>query len=172
MTSDEQILQAVESVDGFMKYFPFIIWLPRVVKQEYIIRVIYGLECIFWWENCLLSAAIFPLCIALFLITGSQFKLISSLIRDMDEVMCKVENPDNELHEFPGEIFTGNKKEISTERKLSSKMRQNYLQEDDIYQHSERFHDISSPEIKSTTKNDPGSVYLLECIKLHQASIE
>jgi hypothetical protein len=44
MTSDEEILQAAETVDGFTKYFPFVIWLPPVAKHDFIIRVIYGLQ--------------------------------------------------------------------------------------------------------------------------------
>jgi uncharacterized protein YqhQ len=46
MTSDQEILQEVETVDGFTKYFVFLMWLPPVLKQELIIRVIYGLQCI------------------------------------------------------------------------------------------------------------------------------
>jgi hypothetical protein len=89
----------------------------------------------------------------------------------MEEVMCTVGNPDNDLHEVPEQIFTADSNNLSNESKLSSNMQQNSLQEGDIKQHSERVHDLSSPEIKTTTKNDRGSVYLLECIKLHQASI-
>jgi hypothetical protein len=40
--------------------------------------------------------------------TGTQFKLISSIIREMDEVMCRVENPGNILHAVPIELFTTN----------------------------------------------------------------
>jgi hypothetical protein len=61
---------------------------------------------------------------------------------------------------------------LSTERMPIWKMQQNSLQESDIIKQSERIHDPSSPQIKSTSINDPGSVYLLECIKLHQASIK
>jgi hypothetical protein len=51
ITSDEEILQAAETEDGSKKYFPFVIWLPQVLKQKFVIRVMYGLQCIFWWEN-------------------------------------------------------------------------------------------------------------------------
>jgi hypothetical protein len=61
---------------------------------------------------------------------------------------------------------------VCTERILSTKLEQNILQEDDINRHLERIHDFSSPEIKSTTKNEPENFYLVECIKLHQASIK
>jgi hypothetical protein len=70
----------------------------------------YGLQYIFWWENCLFAAVIYPLSAVLFLFTGTQFKLISSIIREKDEVMCTVETPDNVLHEAPEQIFTGNRK--------------------------------------------------------------
>jgi hypothetical protein len=46
MTSDEEILQEIETADGITKYFPFVIWFPPVLKQEFIIRVIYGLQFI------------------------------------------------------------------------------------------------------------------------------
>jgi hypothetical protein len=198
MTSDEDIIQAAETVDGFTKYFLFVIWLPPVVKQEIIIRVIYGLQCICLWEICLFTAAIAPLYTVLFLFAGTQFKLISSIIREMDEVMCGVENPGNTLHEVPQQPFNTDRIKptytfqipmskklslksqldseehtgLSTERMLSSKIQQISLQQGDIIQQSETVHDLSSPEIKSTTMNDPGSFYLLECIKLHQASIK
>jgi hypothetical protein len=172
MTSDEEILQAAETADGFRKYFPFVIWLPQVVKQKFVIRVMYGLQCIFWYEICLISASFCPFSAVLILFTGTQFKLISSIIREMEEVMYTVEKSDNDLHEVPEQIFTADSNNLSNESKLSSKMQQNSLQEDDINQHSERAHDLSSPEIKSTSKKDPGSVYLLECIKLHQGSIK
>jgi hypothetical protein len=113
MTSDEEILQAADNVDGFTKYFPFLIWLPPVEKQEIIIRVIYGLQCILLWEICLFTAAIVSFYTVLFLFTGTQFKLISSIIREMEEVMYAVDNPDNDLHEIPEQIFTADKKKFS-----------------------------------------------------------
>jgi len=198
MTSDEEILQEVETVDGFTKYFVFVIWLPPVVKQEYIIRIIYGLQCIYTWDICLFSAAITPFYTVIILYTGTQFKLISSIIREMDEVMCRVENPGNILHEVPEQPFTTDPENpsdsiqspmsnnpplksnldieeptaLSNQRILSSKIQQNVLQEENIIRESERIQDISSPEIKSRTKIDPEIYYLVECIKLHQASIK
>jgi hypothetical protein len=172
MTSDEEILQATETVDGFTKYFPLIVWLPPIVKQEIFIRVMYGLQCIFWYEMCLFSATIFPFYVVLFLFTGTQFKLISSIIREMDKEMCGVENPYIELHEVPEQIFTADRKNLSTEGKLRSIVGQSSLQNDDIIQHSERVQVISSPEIKSTARIDTEVFYLRECITLHQASIK
>jgi len=198
MTSDQEILQESESIDGFEKYFMFVIWLPPVVKQEFIIRVIYVLQLICGWELSLLTAAFISLYTVLFLCTGTQFKLISSIIREMDEVIFRVENPGNIIHDVPKQLFTTDTKEhsesfqspmskklllqsnlhieeptaLSIERTLSSKMKCDFLQEDDINRQSERIHDLSSPEIKSTTKNDPESLYLVQCIKLHQASIK
>jgi hypothetical protein len=198
MTSDEEIIQEVETVDGFTKYFVFVIWLPPVVKQEFIIRVIYGLQCIYMWGICLFSVAVTPFYTVIILYTGTQFKLISSIIREMDEVMCRVENSGNILHEVPEQPFTTDPKNpsdsiqspisnnlplksnldieeptaLSSERILSSKMQQKVLLEDDISRESERIHDISSPEINSRTKKDPEIYHLVECIKLHQASIK
>jgi hypothetical protein len=198
MTSGEKILQEAESIDGFTKYFLFVIWLPPVLKQEFIIRVIYGLQCICLWEICLFTSAIAPLYTVLFLYTGTQFKLISSIISEMDEVMCRLQNSDITPREVPEQLLTTDTRNpsdsshslmskklplksnldteeppvLSTESILSSKMQQNFLQEFDINRQSERLHDRSSPEIKSTTKNDPESLYLVECIKLHQASIK
>jgi len=108
MTSDEEILQEVETVDGFKKYFIFVMWLPPVVKQKFIIRIMYGLQCIYWWEIHLFAIAYVPLYGALFLYTGTQFKLISSIIREMDEVTFRVKNPCNTLHEVPIELFSTN----------------------------------------------------------------
>jgi len=198
MTSNEEILQEFETVDGFTKYFVFVTWLPPVLKQEFIIRVIYGLQCVCAWEICLFSAAVTPFYIVLLLYTGTQFKLISSIIREMDEVMYRVENPGNMLHEVPIQMFAtdtirpsdsvqspASKKlplksnfdieertALSTERILSSKMQLNTVHEFGIHRQPEIIHDLSSSEIKSTTINDPGSFYLVECIKLHQASIK
>jgi len=187
ITSDEEILQEVETVDGFKKYFIFVMWLPPVVKQKFIIRVMYGLQFIIGWEVCLFTASLTPFYTVLYLYIGTQFKLISSIIKEMDEVMCRVENPGNILHEVTEQNFkTGTKiisdlfqsnmntekpTALSKERILNAKMQQNILQEVDINRQSERI-DLSTPEIKSTTKNDPESFYLVECIKLHQASIE
>jgi hypothetical protein len=106
MTSGEEILQEVETVDGFTKYFVFVIWLPPVLKQELIIRVIYGLQCIYSLLTGLLFSTLGPLYTVLLLYTGTQFKLLSSIIREMDEVMCRVENSDNLLHEVPEQLFT------------------------------------------------------------------
>jgi len=198
MTSGEKILQEAETVDGLQKYFIFVIWLPPVLKQEIIIRVIYGFQCIFAWEICLFSAAVFPFYIVLLLFTGTQFKLLSSIIREMDEVICRVQTPVNILHEVPIQPFTADRTELSdsvqspmskklplksnldieeptaltTERLRSSKMQLNTLNEFDINRLSEIIQDLSSPEIKSTTKNDPERFYLVECIKLHQESIK
>jgi len=198
MTSDEEILQEVETVDGFKKYFIFVMWLPPVVKQKFIIRIMYGLQCICWWEIHLFAIAYVPLYGALFLYTGTQFKLISTIIREMDEVTCRVENPGNTLHEVPIELFSKNPPKnsdlfqspmseklpiksnldieeptaLSTGRILSSKMHPNVLQESKVNRQSEGTHDLSTLQIKSTTKNDPESFYLVECIKLHQASIK
>jgi hypothetical protein len=61
---------------------------------------------------------------------------------------------------------------LSTEKILSSKMQMDILYQFDINRHSERIQDLSLPEIKPTTENDPESFYLLECIKLHQESIK
>jgi hypothetical protein len=123
---------------------------------------------------------------------------MSSIIREMDEVMCRVENTGKVLHEIPEQLFTTDPKKpaysfqspmsnkltlksnldieeptaVCTERIPSAKLEQNGLKEDDKNRHSERIHDFTSPEIKSTTKNDPESFYLVECIKLHQASIK
>jgi ABC-type multidrug transport system fused ATPase/permease subunit len=188
MTFDEEILQEVETVDGFTKYFIFVMWLPPVVKQKFIIRVIYGLQFIYSWEISLFTASITPFYTVLYLYIGTQFKLISSIIREMDEVLYRVENPGNVLHEVTEQMFTTGTKllsdlfksnldikdptALSTERILNEKMQQNVLQEVDINGQYEIVHDLSSPEIKPTTKNDPESFYLVECIKLHQASIE
>jgi hypothetical protein len=188
MASDEEILQEVETVDGFTKYFIFVMWLPPVVKQKFIIRVMYGLQFICGWEVCLFTASLTPFYTVLFFYIGTQFKLISSIIREMDEVMCRLENPGNIIYEVAEQKFTTRTKILSdafqsnldTEeptafsngRILKAKMQQNVLQEVGINRQSERIHDLSSPEIKSTTKNDPESFYLVECIKLHQASIK
>jgi hypothetical protein len=198
MTSDEEILQEAETVDGFTKYFIFVIWLPPVLKQEFIIRVIYGLQCICLWDICLFTSAIAPCYSNLYLYTGTQFKLISSIIREMDEVMFSLENPGNILHELPIQLFTADTTKfsdsfqslmsqklllesnldteeptaLSTERILSSKMQLNTVHEFDINRQSASIHDLSWPEIKSTTKNDPECFYLVECIELHQASIK
>jgi hypothetical protein len=198
MTPDEEILEEVETVDGFTKYFIFVIWLPPVVKQKFIIRVIYGLQFVCAWELSVLTAAVVPFYTVLLLCAGTQFKLISSIIRDMDEVSFRAENPGDIIHEVPEQLFTNDTKKLSdsfqslmsknlplttkldmeeptalsNERKLNSKMKQNILQEVDINRQSEIIHDLLSSEIKSTIKNDPESFYLLECIKLHQASIK
>ena len=196
MTSDEEILQKAETDEGFTKHLIFVIWLPPAVKQKIIIRVMYGLQCICLAEMCLLISAISSLCIVLFLFTGTQFKLISSIIREIDEENFMVETPGNVLHEVPEQLFTADRNKLSdlfqsqisnkiplisnsdteeptalsTEMILSSKMQQNILQEGNNIRQSERIHDLSLPEIKST-KNDPEYLYLLECIKLHQESI-
>jgi hypothetical protein len=198
MTSGEEILEEAENVDRFTKYFVLVIWLPPVLKQEFIIRVIYGIQCICVLEICLFSAAVSPFYFALLLYTGTQFKLISSIIREMDEVICNVENPGNIPHEAPIQLFTTDTTKfsdsfqslmskklplksnldteeptaLSTERILSSKMQLNTVHEFDINRQSASIHDFSWPEIKSTTKNDPECFYLVECIKLHQASIK
>jgi len=188
MTSDEEILQEVENVGGFKKCFIFVMWLPPVVKQKFIIRVMYGLQFICGWEICLFTASLTPFYTVLFLYTGKQFKLIFSIIREMDEVMCRLQKPGNILHEVIEQKFTTGTKilsdsfqsnldteepiALSNEKILKAKMKQNILQEVDINRRSERIHDLSTPEIKSTTNDDPESFYLVECIKLHQASIE
>ena len=188
MTSDEEILQEVENVGGFKKCFIFVMWLPPVVKQKFIIRVMYGLQFIIGWEICLFTASLTPFYTVLFLYTGKQFKLISSIIREMDEVMCRLEKPGNILHEVIETKFTTGTKilsdsfqsnldteepiALSNEKILKAKMKQNILQEVGINRQSEIIHDHSTPEIKSTTKDDAESFCLVECIKLHQASIE
>ena len=196
MTSDEEILQKAGTEEGFTKHFLFVIWFPPAVKQEFIIRLMYGIQCICVWESCLICTAIYLLCIVLFLFTGTQFKLISSIIREIDEDNFIVETPGNVLHEVPEQMFTAERNKLSdlfhsqisneitlksnsdteettalsTQMIPSSKMQQNILQEFDNFRQSERIHDLSLPEIKST-KNDPEYLYLLECIKLHQESI-
>ena len=198
MTSDEEILQEAETIDGFTKYFIFVMWFPPVVKQETFIRLMYVLQCIYLWDLCLFIAAIASFYAVLFLCTGAQFKLISSIITEMDEVTFRVENPGNTLHEVPKQLFTNYTKKLSnsfqspmsnngplksnldiegpaalsTEIILRSEIQQNILQEVDINGQSEAIHDLSSTEIKLTTKSDPETFYLVECIKLHQASIK
>jgi hypothetical protein len=116
----------------------------------------------------------------------------------MDEENHMVDNPGNLLHEGPQQPFTtdSNRNKLSdlfpsqmsnkiplkskldktehtalyTETILSLKMQNSVLQEGDKFRKSETIHDLSLPAIKSTN-NDPESFYLLECIKLHQASI-
>ena len=150
------------------------------------------------WESYLFIAAIEPFYGALFMYTGTQFRLISSIIRETDEVTCRAENPGNILHEIPIEHFSKNPQKISdlfqspmseklplksnldieeptalsTGRILSSKMHPNVLQESNVNRQSEGTHDLSTLQIKSTTKNDTESFYLVECIKLHQTSIK
>jgi hypothetical protein len=197
ITSDEEILQAAETVDGFTKYFPYVIWLPPVAKQEFIIRVMHGLQCINVWEMSSFIAAYASFFTVLFLFTGTQFKLISSIIREMEEVLYMFENTGGEPCESSEQIFTNERKSLSytfqspmlnqlpltpkengngptnviTQRK-HSKMQPKILQEDGINRHSERIYNLSSPERKSTRENDSESFCLLECIKLHQASIK
>ena len=197
MASDEEILQEAESTDGFTKYFVFVIWLHPAVKKEFMIRVIYALQCICLMIGFSFASAFIPFEMVLFLHTATQFKLISSIIREMDKVMCRAENSGNAPHEFPEKLFTTDKKilsesfqssmpekrpetnleeekraTLSTERQLVSKMLQNFLQEDVIDLPLERLNDLSAAQIPSTEKNDPASLYLLECIKLHQACIK
>jgi hypothetical protein len=115
----------------------------------------------------------------------------------MDEVMFTVENPSNELHEVPVQIFTDERKNLSypfqspmlnklplkskkdkdgpsnvSTQRILSKMQQKSLQQGDIHQQSETVHDLSSLAMKPTTKIEPETICLLECIKLHQASIK
>jgi hypothetical protein len=196
MTSDQEIVQKVETEEGFIKYFIFVIWLPSAVKQEFIIRVMYGLQCVYLVELCLLTSTIFPLCIVLFLFTGTQFKIISTIIREMDEENHMVDNPGNILRQIPEQPFTTDRNKLSklfesqmsnkiplkskldkqeptilsTEMIITSKMEHSFSQEGDKFRKLERIHNSSLPEIKSTN-NDSESFYLLECIKLHQASI-
>ncbi|GFG39184.1 hypothetical protein Cfor_04143, partial [Coptotermes formosanus] len=196
MTSEEAMLQQAGTEEGFTKHFIFVIWFPPALKQELTIRITYALQCICLLAEISLAAGVLPFQVVLIFYTGTQFKLISSIIREMDEVVCRIENSGNLLHEIPEQLFTTDRKilsnsfqlpmptklpkpnwdedestVLSTERQLRSKTLQNLLQGGDINQPSERLNDQSSSEIIPTDNNDPASLYLLECIKLHQACI-
>jgi hypothetical protein len=197
MTSDEEILQEAGTTDGFTKHFIFVMWIPPVLKQKFIIRVTYALQCICLLIEISFAAAVIPFQIVLLLYTGTQFKIISSIIREMDEVMSRIENSGDLLHEVLEQLFTTDRKTLSdsfqspmptklpksntnedegivlsTERQLTSKTLQNVLQEGDLNRRPERFNDQSSAEIIPTEEHDPASLYLLECIKLHQTCIK
>ena len=60
ITSHEEILQEVATADGSTKYSIVVIWFPPGLKQEFIFRVIYGIQYICFWEICLMQ----PLCLS------------------------------------------------------------------------------------------------------------
>jgi hypothetical protein len=109
MISDEEILQEVETVDGFTKYFFYNVASSSVETKIYYscnlgtsVHILVG--------NVFIYCCFAPFYTVLLSYTGTQFKLISSIIREMDGLMCRVENSGNILHEVPEQRFTAETK--------------------------------------------------------------
>jgi hypothetical protein len=195
--SDEEILQEGETVEGFRKYFVFVMWLPPMVKQPFVIRLTYVLQVICTFRGFIFAAMFVPTQIMLLIYNGTQFKLISSILSEMDEIIYRLENSDETFDqlsqhknyndaevlressqsEFPKhEMDIKKGKETSTKRQLSNQLRseilQNILQVYKFDRKSGKFIDFSSEDMAPTKEEDAASLYLSECIKLHQACIE
>jgi hypothetical protein len=190
-TSDEEILQEAETEEGFKKHFVFVMWLPPVVKQPFVIRLTYVLQCICTFRGFTYSAAFVPIEVVLLVYTGTQFKVLSSILKEMDDSIYRlgnadkiVDRPPQQENDADGEVLpkiaqTGmpsevpkyemgemEGKNISIEGQLRSETLQNQLQ---IY--NGKFADLSSEDLSSTEKEDAASLYFLECVKLHQLCI-
>jgi hypothetical protein len=199
--SDEEILQEAETVEGFTKHFVFVMWLPPVVKQPFFIRLTYALQCICTFRGFGIAAAFVPTQITLLIYNGTQFKIISSIFNEMDETIYRLENsdeivgevsqqkndtdgeylPKSTQSEMPSEFpkyemdrWTG--KETLTKRQLTNQLRseilQNILQVYKFNRKSGEFIDLSSENLTPTREEDAASLYLSECIKLHQACMK
>jgi hypothetical protein len=199
-TSDEEILQEAETEEGFRKHFVFVMWLPPVVKQPFVIRMMYVLQCICTFRGFTYSAAFVPIEIVFLVYTGTQFKVMSSILKEMDDSIYRLENVDKIVDKAPqqkndagGEVLpkitqTGmlsevpkykmdemEEKDTSIEGQLSNELRsetfQNQLQIYNVNQELRTFADLSSEDLSSTEKEDTASLYFLECVKLHQLCI-
>lgn len=196
MASDKQILEEIEGAEGFTKYFVFVMWIPPILKQPYMIRLTYVLQVMCASTAFIFGAAFVPLEYVLILYTGKQFKLVSSAIQDMDK-LCSLQNLDkivdnvseqmdspNYSRRFLPEHIRVRKRELGTEegnpnategqwnKQFNSKTFDNTLQAHDINRSSGKSDDISSAEPTPWEENDFASSYLLQCIKLHQACIQ
>jgi hypothetical protein len=199
-TSDEEILREAETEEGFTKHFLFVMWLPPMVKQPFIIRLTYVLQCICTFRGFTYSAAFVPIEIVLLIYTGTQFKLMSSILNEMDDSICRLKDSnkiiakapqqDNDADDevWPKITQTGESSEVtkykmhemketdtSIEGQLSnglgSEMLQNLLQIYNVNQKLRTSAYPSSEDQTSTEEEDTASLYLLECIKLHQLCI-
>jgi hypothetical protein len=199
--SDEEILREAETVQGFTKHFVFVMWLPPVVKQPFLIRLTYVLQCICTFRGFTFAAAFVPFEITALIYNGTHFKLISSILNEMDETIYRLENSDEivdevlqQENETDGEVLpkstdsempsevpkyeTDRKKgkETSTKRQPTNQLRseilQNILQVYNFNRKSGKFIDLSSDDLTPTEEDDSASLYLSECIKLHQACIK
>lgn len=198
--TDEDILQEAETVEGFTKHFVFVMWLPPVVKQPFVIRLTYVIQCICTFRGFMFAATFVPIEILLLIYNGTQFKIISSILNEMDEVIYRLENPDeivdevsqkkNDIDEIlpkstesetapevpKYEMDRRKGKETWTKRQptyqLRSEILQNVLQVYNFNRKAGKFIDLSSDDLTPTEGEDAASSYLSECIKLHQACIK
>lgn len=193
--SDKQILEEIETAEGLTKYFVVVMWLPPIVKQTYAIRVTFVLQALCTFAAFLYVAAFIPFSFILMFYVATQFKLISSVLREMDELIRTLHNsntivdniseqmnsPDDTLlPEYISvtkcELDTLERKPPAREQRLSKKLNgksfKNLLQVHDINLSSGKPNDLPSAELAPVEANDAASSYLLECIKLHQACIQ
>jgi hypothetical protein len=193
-TSDKQILEEIETTEGFTKYFLFVMWIPPVLKQPYVIRITYVLQVVCCSVGFIFGAAIVPLEYVLIIYTGTQFKLVSSVLREMDELVCRLQNPDKiadyvpeqmdnpddtrrflaqHIHVTKHEMGTEEGKMPSTEGQRTERLySDNLLKVHDINILSGKSNDLSSAELTPLEENDAAISYLLLAIKLHQACIQ
>jgi ABC-type multidrug transport system fused ATPase/permease subunit len=199
--SDKEILQEAETVEGFTKYFVFVMWLPLVVKQPFVIRLTYVLQCICTFRAFMFAAAFVPIEIMLLIYTGTQFKLLSSILSEMDETIYRLENSDEIIDEvqhqkndpegedLPKSTQSGmlsevpkyemdrrKGKETLAERQMTNQSRseilQNLLQVYNFNRTSGKFIELSSEGLTPTKEEDFASLFFLEFIKLHQECIK
>jgi hypothetical protein len=199
--SDEEILQVAETEEGFAKHFVFVMWLPPVVKQPFVIRLTYVIQCICTFRGFTYSAAFVPFEIVLLIYTGTQFKLMSSVLNEMDDSINVLGNSgkivdnspqqtddsdgDNLANCTPTEMSlevakcemdkTEDKGNLAGEQlniQLRSEMLQNLLEIYDVSGKAGTSIGLSSEDLTSTGEEDPASLYFLECIKLHQLCIK
>jgi hypothetical protein len=200
-TSDKEILQEAESIEGFTKHFVFVMWLPPVVKQPFVIRLTYVLQCICTFRGFMYAAAFIPIEVVLLFYTATQFKLMSSILNEMDESIYRLENSDKIVDEEPRqnndpsdevlpkptqsemssevpkyEMDTVEGKGPSTVEQLSNQLQperlQNLLQVYKINRTPGKFDDLVLQDLTLAEEEGAAIVYLVECIKLHQACIE
>jgi hypothetical protein len=195
-TSDKQILEEIETTEGFTKYFVFVMWIPPILKQPHVIRITYVLQVTCTSVGFLFAAAIAPLEYVLIIYTGTQFKIVSSVLQEMDVLISRLQNPDkivdnapeqmdnpDDTRRFLPEYSRVTKCELGTEegktpatgqwnKQLNSKALDNLLQAHDVNRSSVKSNDLSSAELTPWEENDVASSYLLQCIKLHQACIQ
>jgi hypothetical protein len=192
--SENEYAQSEEDLRVRFQYFVFVMWVPSNAVHSYMYGIIYTLQAIAFSMSLIYLIGLAPLYFSLIIYATAQFKIVSAALTEIDEVSTTLSHKQAKegMRNFTKmEVgFLGNFNSSEQPKSVLRDKQRDWknktvlqaaescpLRCEVVKQRDSEPRHTSSPRVSTNistdngSENDPATLLLVECIKLHQSAI-